>query len=102
MGLRVYTVSTASLHSAYAMRTHVSYAGTDGHGRKKLSLGFAKNKGADQHAHPRSLVSDFIIRFLESIISKRITSEIPFFLDRLCSCGDWFESPFVGNAQRQA
>ena len=33
-----------------------------------LSLGFAKNKSADQPAHPRSLISAFVIRFLESII----------------------------------
>ena len=34
---------------------------------KKTSSGFANNKGADQAAHRRSLVSTFIIRLLESI-----------------------------------
>ena len=37
---------------------------------------FAKNKGTDQPAHPRSLISAFVIRFLESTISKLCTSEI--------------------------
>ena len=37
--------------------------------RKKTCLrGFANNTGADQPAHPRSLISAFVIRFLESII----------------------------------
>ena len=39
--------------------------------RKKTCLWrFANNKGADQPAHPRSLISDFVIHLLESIISK--------------------------------
>ena len=38
--------------------------------------GFANNKGPDQTAHSRSLISTFIIRLLESSISKLITSEI--------------------------
>ena len=37
---------------------------------------FANNKGADQPAHPRSLISAFIIRLLERMISKLATSEI--------------------------
>ena len=41
---------------------------------------FANNKGADQPAHPRSLISAFLIRFLESTISKLATSEISIFL----------------------
>ena len=39
--------------------------------REKTCLrGFANNKGADQPAHPRRLISAFVILFLESIISK--------------------------------
>ena len=37
------------------------------------------NKGADQPAHPRSLISAFVIRLLESIISRLATNEISFF-----------------------
>ena len=40
---------------------------------------FANNKGADQPAHLRSLVSVFVIRLLESIISRLATSEISIF-----------------------
>ena len=48
--------------------------------RKKTCLWrFANNKGADQPAHPRSLISAFVIRFLESIISKLAASEISIF-----------------------
>ena len=35
--------------------------------------GFANNKCADQPAHPRSLISAFVVRLLESIISKFAT-----------------------------
>ena len=48
--------------------------------RKKTCLrGFAKNTGADQPAHPRSLISAFFIRFLESIVCKLATGEISIF-----------------------
>ena len=40
---------------------------------------FANNTGADQPAHPRSLISAFVIRFLESIICKLATGEISIF-----------------------
>ena len=39
---------------------------------------FANNTGADQPAHPRSLISAFVIRVLLSTISKLATSEISF------------------------
>ena len=37
--------------------------------RENLSPGFAKIKGTDQPAHPGCLISAFVIRVLESIIS---------------------------------
>ena len=46
---------------------------------KTCLWGFANNTGADQPAHPRSLISAFVIRVLESTISKLATSEISFF-----------------------
>ena len=53
--------------------------------REKTCLpGFANNTGADQPAHPRSLISAFVIRLLESIISKRNFG----LLASLCSCAD--------------
>ena len=48
--------------------------------RKKTCLRrFANNKGADQPAHLRSLISAFVIRLLESIIYSLATSEISIF-----------------------
>ena len=44
--------------------------------RENLSSGFENNTVADQPAHPRSLVSAFVIRYLESIICKPATGEI--------------------------
>ena len=40
---------------------------------------FANNKGAPQPAHLRSLIRTFVIRLLESIISKLATSKFLFF-----------------------
>ena len=40
---------------------------------------FANNKGANQPVHPRSLISAFVIRLLESIIYRLATSEISTF-----------------------
>ena len=42
-------------------------------------MGFANNIGADQPAHPGSLISTFIVLFLERIICKLATEEISIF-----------------------
>ena len=48
--------------------------------REKTCLrGVANNTGADQPAHPRSLISAFVIRVLKSTISKLASSEISVF-----------------------
>ena len=47
--------------------------------RKNCRRGLAYNKGADQPAHMRSLISTFVIRYLESIISRLASSEISTF-----------------------
>ena len=48
--------------------------------REKTCLrGVANNTSADQPAHPRSLISAFVIRVLKSTISKLATSEISVF-----------------------
>ena len=48
--------------------------------RKKTCLRrFANNKGTDQPAHLRSLISAFVIRLLESTISRLATSEMSIF-----------------------
>ena len=46
---------------------------------------FANNTGADQPAHTRSLISAFVIRYLESNICKLATGKNFNFLDSLCS-----------------
>ena len=51
-----------------------------GPGREKTCLReFGNNTGADQPAHSRSLISAFVIRVLESTITKLATSEISVF-----------------------
>ena len=48
--------------------------------REKTFLrGFANNTGADQPAHSRSLISAFVIHFLESILYYLATGEILIF-----------------------
>ena len=47
--------------------------------RENRLRGFANNTGADQPAHPRSLISAFVIRFLESTVCKLPTGEISLF-----------------------
>ena len=39
-------------------------------------MAYANNKGADQPAHPRSLISNFVVRSLDSIIALVSRSEI--------------------------
>ena len=48
------------------------------HDKPRLQ-GFANNTGADQPAHPCSLISAFVIRFLKSIICKLIIGDISIF-----------------------
>ena len=43
---------------------------------KPCFRGFANNTGADQPVHTRSLISAFVIHYLESIICKLATGEI--------------------------
>ena len=46
-------------------------------GHEKMCLmSYANNKGANQPAHPRSLISAFVVRCLDSIISLYSIAEI--------------------------
>ena len=47
--------------------------------KKTCLWGYVNNKGADQPGHPRSLISAFVIIFLESTISNLATSVISIF-----------------------
>ena len=67
---------------------------------ENLFMSYANNKDADQPAHPRSLISVFVIRCLASIIP--VFAIISFkTLASLCSWADWFESYLVENPKRQ-
>ena len=48
--------------------------------KKNCLRGFVNNTCQDQSAHPRSLISAFVIRFVGSIICKLATGEISIFL----------------------
>ena len=69
---------TSSLRSNTQLLTH-SQRSMGLVARKSVIGGFANNKGADKPAHPRSLISVFVVHLLESIISRLATSEISFF-----------------------
>ena len=47
-----------------------------GHVMRKLFMPYANNKGADQPAHPCSLISAFAVRYLDSIIPLVSITEI--------------------------
>ena len=61
-----------------------------------MILLYLNNKGADRPAHPRSLISGFFIRFIESAIAKLDTSTI---LDSLYSSACWIEFYLVATAK---
>ena len=58
-----------------------------------LFLPYANNKGADQPAHPRSLISAFVVRCLDNTSSFYIQNCKP--LASLCGCAGRFESYLV-------
>ena len=61
----------------YMNQVLIAYAIINGpRGENTCLQWFANNQGADQPAHPRSLISAFVIRLLESIVSRLSTSEI--------------------------
>ena len=53
------------------------YRETNEPGHEKTCLmSYANNKGADQPAHPRSLISAFVVRCLDSVMSVISVSKI--------------------------
>ena len=71
---------------------------------ENLSMPYANNKGADQPAHLRSLISTFVVHSLDSItplvsIYMYIWNFKP--LASHSSCAGRFESCLVANSQRQ-
>ena len=66
---------------------------------RKSVLPYANNKGADQPAHPRSLISAFFVRCLDSIIPLVSISKIFKPLLSFCACAGRFESYLVENPE---
>ena len=55
---------------------HIPYKLHLSHVMRKPVLPYANNKGPDQPAHPRSLISAFVVRCLDSIIPLLVKAEI--------------------------
>ena len=68
---------------------------------ENLFMPYAKNKGADQSAHPRSLISAFVVRCLDSIIPLVSLSEISglylaFVVEQASLSLPWSQTPNTG------
>ena len=62
---------------------------------RKLFMPNANNKGADQPAHLRSLISTFVVRCLDSTCYGQNFKT----LASLCFWAGWFESTLVANPE---
>ena len=68
---------------------------------ENLFMPYANNKGTDQPAHPHSLISTFVVRCLDSIISLVSKSEISsLYLASVAVqaglCLTWSQTPKIG------
>ena len=62
----------SSLCFVYVLSVEINEPGHE----KMCLMTYANNKGADQPAHPRSLINAFVVRCLDSIISLESIAEI--------------------------
>ena len=69
------------------------------HEKKMGLMSYANNKGTEQPAHLRSLISTCVVRCLHSIISLDSIAEISR-LASFCGCPGWFCVWPVGNSWR--
>ena len=53
---------------SYLVQVKLPKTNEPGH-EKTCIMSYANNKGADQPAHPRSLISAFVVRCLDSVMS---------------------------------
>ena len=74
------------IHLSGAMRKHV--------------MSYANNESADQPAHPRSLISAFIVRCLDSVMSSCFYNQNFKLHASFCSRAGQFESDLVGKSRR--
>ena len=65
---------------------------------KNLSSVICNNKCADQPAHQRSLISNFVVCFLDESYLHLLREKFQF-LASLFSRRDWFKTRFVGNPE---
>ena len=65
---------------------------------KNLPSVICNNKGADQPAHPRSLISNVVVCFLDESYLHLLREKFQF-LASLFSRIDWFKTRFVGNPE---
>ena len=67
---------------------------------RKPVLSYANNKGADQPAHPRSLITTFVVRCLDSIILVSISEISSLYLASMAAQAGlsltWSETPKTG------
>ena len=77
---KIYEKAICAMHKIYKVSKTVKYSNILklfelGHEEMCL-MSYANNKGADQPAHPRGLISAFIVRCLDSTISLDSIAEI--------------------------
>ena len=60
---------------------------------------YVNNTGADQPAHPRSLINSFVVRCLDSIITLSFYIRNFKTLASFCGCADRFVSYLVENPE---
>ena len=66
---------------------------------KTCLMSYANNKGADQPAHPRSLISTFVVRYLDSVMFQVSVTKISSLM--LASIAEQASFDLVGNSQRR-
>ena len=90
-------VHVRQLYKSINIRFYCSYGP---HREKTCLRWFANNKGADQPAHLRRLISAFVVCVLENI-PKLATSKFSFFkvVSEAEESRDWYESHFVRNPE---
>ena len=71
-------VLSLHLSKCHIVGNHISWLINGLRSEKTCLRGFANNTGADQPAHPRSLINASVIRFLERIICKLLQLKFQF------------------------
>ena len=66
-------------NSQCTLSIHIDIRNEPGH-EKMCHTSYANNKGADQPAHPRSLISAFVVRCLDSVMSLVSVTKISSFM----------------------